>query len=723
MSFIQDIREKYARWAVVAIALSLLGFILMDAFAGRGSLFNGGPSSSLGRVNGNKIDVTEFNKRVQQQESYMMQQMQSGSVSERDRRNIMDRVWNDMVSQVLLQDELDKLGMKVGKKEVNDILFGANPPEDLKRQFTDPQTGLYDAVTAQQQINEIKRRGTAEQKARFSEYISQLEFQRLFDKYNSLLANSVNSPRWYLEKQNADKSLIANISYVKVNYADSMFVDSTIKISDKEIEEYISKHKDAYKQQEETRSIDYVLFSARASSADSQLVRQKLLDLKPEFDTTDNIQKFFNREGSRTPYNDSYQNKDAIQSAYKDSILNIPVGSIYGPYLEGQNYVLAKKVGAKQWPDSVKVRHILIGLTQQDPQSGEMIPIRDTATAKKLADSIELAIKNGSKFESLVSLSDDNPEAENPEYGKYKGGIYDRVKQGQMVPEFNNFIFDNNTGSKGVVKTQFGYHYVEVLSQKGSTPVYKFAYLSKPIIATQETDNIANNAANQFAGKSRDQKSFQENYEKELRPKQINKLVGTDIKKNDYSVGGLVSREFVRNIYDAKRGDVLQPMRIGEDYVVAVVTEINKKGSASIANARMTVEPILRNRKKAEIVKQKIGNISTLEAASSAVGKQIETADSLRLVGPSPALGFEPKVLGAIFNSANLGKVIPRAIEGVNGVYVIKVETVSATAVEDANVDEQRRSNYQSARQAAMYRFADVLRSAASIKDNRAKHF
>ena len=717
MSFIQDIREKYARWAVVAIALSLLGFILMDAFAGRGSIFSGGPSSNIGKVNGQKIDVTAFNKRVQQQEDYTIQQRQGGTITERDRRSIMDMVWNDMVTQVLLEDELDKLGMRVGKKEVNDILFGANPPQDLKQQFTDPQTGQYDAAMAQAQINEMKRRGTAEQKTSFNEYINQLEFQRLFDKYNSLLTNSINFPRWYLEKQNADRSLSANISYVKVNYADSMFVDTSIKVTDKEIEEYISRHKETYGQDEQTRSISYVLFSTRPSVADSQDVRDKLLSLKPEFDTIKNIQRFFDREGNRIPYYDGYQSETSIQTEYKDSIINIPSGSVYGPYLDGPNYVLAKKIDAKQWPDTVKVRHILVGLTQQDPQSGQMIPIRDTTTAKKLADSLQLAIKNGSDFDLLAAQFSDDPGS------KDKGGVYEGIYPGQMVPEFNHFIFDNKTGSKGVVKTQFGYHYIEILSQKGSSPVYNIAYLSRPIVASQETDDIANNAANQFAGNSRDLKSFDENYEKELRPNGATKLVASDIKANDYMVGGLVSREFVKKIYDADLGDVIQPVSVGEDYVVAVVTDINKKGTQSIAKARMTVEPLLRNKKKAETVKQKLGKVTTLEAASSALSRPVETADSLRLIGQSPAFGFEPKALGAIFNPANNGKMIPEAIEGVNGVYVIKVESVSATPVEDANVDEQRKREYANAKQAAMYRFAQVLKDGATIKDYRNKHF
>lgn len=714
MSFIQDIREKYARWAVVAIALSLLGFILMDAFAGRGSIFSGGPSTIVGKVNGNKINITDFNKKVQQQETYQQQQRQ-GAVSERDRRSIMDNVWNDMVNRLLLEGELDKLGMRVGKKELNDMLFGSNPPQELKSQFTDPKTGQYDAALAQQQINEMKKRGSSEQKTGFSEYINQLEFQRFFDKYNSLIVNSANFPKWFLEKQNAGKSLVASVSYVKVNYTDTMFVDSAIKISDKEIAEYISKNKDRYKQ-EENRSIAYVSFSANPSAADSLEAKEKLLELKTEFETTKDIQLFFDREGNRAPYYDGYISGNSIQGAYKDSIFATPAGTVYGPYLEGPNFMMAKKEGAKYWPDTVKVRHILIGLTQQD-QSGQMVPVRDTLTAKKLADSLELAIRSGSSFDVLCAQFSEDPGS------KDKGGVYENIYAGQMVPEFNQFIFDNKTGDKGIVKTDFGYHYIEILSQKGSSPAYKIAYLSRPIVASQETDNIANNAANQFAGNSRDTKTFDENVEKDLKPKGIIKLFASDIKPNDYMAGGLLSRPFVKSIFEAKQGEVLQPTRIGEEYIVAALIEVNKKGTQTVAKARSGIEIVLRNRKKAEQVKQKAGKITTLEAAHAALDRPIETADSLRLSGQTSALGFEPKVLGAIFNPDNKGKAVPEPIEGVSGVYVIRVESVAATPVESANVAEQRKTMYQNTKQASMYRFAQVLREAASIKDNRAKHF
>jgi peptidyl-prolyl cis-trans isomerase D len=63
MQIIQNIREKGAAIVIAVIALSLIGFILMDARSGANSgLFGGGHSSSLGKVNGETIESNEFKR-------------------------------------------------------------------------------------------------------------------------------------------------------------------------------------------------------------------------------------------------------------------------------------------------------------------------------------------------------------------------------------------------------------------------------------------------------------------------------------------------------------------------------------------------------------------------------------------------------------------------------------------------------------------------------------
>ena len=715
MSFIQNIRDKYARVAVIAIALALLGFILMDAFTGKSKgLFSGNNSNSIGKINGQKIDYNDFLKKVDQMEAYQKSQgyYQGG---EGARQQIMEGVWGQEVTRILMTEEIDKLGIRIGKRELNDMLFGANPPEDIKRLGTDQQTGQYSPAYAQQRINQIKKSGTVEDKEQFNLYISEMEFQRMQEKYNSLLSNASNFPRWMIEKQNADKSQLAKISFVRKPYSE--IPDSSIKITDEEIKDYIGKHKNDFKQ-EESRSVSYVLFSAAPTAADSLAARQKLLDLKAAFDSTKDAKMFLASQGMQIAY-DGYISGKMIQHANKDSIFKIPVGRVYGPYLDGPSYNMAKLLGVKQQPDTVKVRHILISTAQQNQQTGQMQQVRDSASARKLIDSVQGLIKSGQPFDSVCAkFSEDGT--------KDKGGVYDKVVSGQMVGEFNDFIFTNPAGTKGVVQTMFGFHYIEIISQKGSSPAYKIAYLPSPIIASTETDNNASNQANLFAGDSRDQKSFDANYEKNLKPKGINKSIATDIKPNAGEIMGLgASRTFVREIYKASLGEVLQPQRIGEDYVVAAVIEVNKEGTQSAARARNSVEPVLRNKKKAEQIKKQIGTISTLEAVATALVKPIETADSLRMTGPSSSsvLGYEPKVSGVAFNPVNKGKVITEAIEGQQGVYVVRVDNVSATAVADANVAEQRKAMYQQAKQGGAYGVQTGLRKAATISDKRADRF
>ncbi|MBL7738760.1 MAG: SurA N-terminal domain-containing protein [Chitinophagaceae bacterium] len=727
MSVIQKIQEKYAKLMAIIIAVALIIFVVMLAFENGGSLFQGSNSTSVGKVNGKSIEYNDFLKKIEQQENYMQQQGY-GASGPMLQQQANEAAWNQEINQVLQNAEFDRLGIKAGKKEVGDILYGANPPEDLKRQFTD-SLGVYNAQMAKQQIDQVlkKKSGTPEELAAREQliaYIAYLENSRLTEKYNSLLANSANVPKWLIEKENTDKSQIAKLTVVRESYAAA--IDSTIKITDKEVEEYVSKNKDDFKQQE-SRSIAYVAFSALPSAGDSAATRERLLSLKAEMDSTKDIKRFLALQGVQNYY-DSYINGGMVQIAAKDSIFKSPVGTVYGPYLDGGSYSLAKLIGVRSQADTVKVRHILVATSRQDPQTGQSYPVRDTAEAKKLIDSIQLAINSGSKFDSLVKLSDDDPEGENPQRGKYKGGIYDKVTAGQMVSSFNDFIFGNPVGAKGVVKTEFGYHYIEILSAKGGSAAYKVAYVSKPIEVSSETDNRAEEEANQFATASRDAKSFDANAEK-LKLKGINKNVATDIAPMAYQIPGVgASRTFIKNIYKADRGDVLDPERVGDNYVVAIVTEVNKEGTMPVGKARFSAESILKNKKAAEKLKQKLGTPATLEQAAAALGnKPIETIDSLRMTGQQTAnsamsLSSEPKVIGAAFNAANKGKVV--VVEGANGIYAVRVDEISATALADANVAEQRKQRYQQAKQQATYRSPiQAMRNAATIKDRRSEFF
>jgi peptidyl-prolyl cis-trans isomerase D len=347
------------------------------------------------------------------------------------------------------------------------------------------------------------------------------------------------------------------------------------------------------------------------------------------------------------------------------------------------------------------------------------------STAKKRADSVAAAIRAGANFDSLETKYSTDLVAHNDK-GVMTFSSVQIQGEGFAKPFAQFILFDGKPGDKQVIKTDFGWHYIEILEHHNNQTHHKIAYLSKPIVASVETDDAAQNAANLFAGDSRDGKSFNENYEKNLRAKGVNRLVAADIKPNDYNLQGLgTSRQFVKAVFAADGGDVLQPERVGDSYVVALVTEVNEEGDLSIGKARTVVEPVLRNQKKAIQIKQKLGKITTLEAAASATGQAIQPADSLRFNGRSnPVLGYEVKVIGAVFNAANKGKLVPEALEGQAGVYVIRVDNISTTPVDVAGIEDQRRILQMQARQSMQYRSPLLaLRKAADIKDNRAEFY
>jgi peptidyl-prolyl cis-trans isomerase D len=714
MSIIQTIREK-AAWLVFGlIALSLVGFLLMDAFVGRSKLF-GNKSTTVGVIDGDKIEYAKFMEDVTMQEDrYKSQGMQ---LNESIQQSVREGVWKQMVENRLLEKSYDKLGLEVSEKELDDMLVGQDAIPEVRKAFTDPSTGVFDSQRAAQEINAMrtlyksnKRSDKNWEQARqfFEQGVPEITRMRLREKYTSLLANSYYVPKWMIEKINADNSQIASISYVSAPYIS--VPDSAVKISDDEIESYVADHPDQYKQ-EESRSISYVTFNDAPSRSDSGNILKQLNSFKKDFQAADNPESFLARVGSETPYYDDYLPKTKIQVPNKDSIFALPNGALFGPYLDGGTYVIAKKIDEKILPDSVRARHILVAMVDLKTKQ----PTLDDSTAKKKIDSLKNLIDHGASFDSVaLHNSDDQGSA-------IKGGDLGYFTKGTMVPEFDKFSFEGKKGDKKIIKTQFGYHYIEILDQKNFEPNYKIAYLSRKIETSPETDQAASGLANVFAGSNRTREAF----EASARKQNLQVLTVPEIAPVAYDVPGLgTSRQFVQWVNDASIGEVSSPMTVGDKYVVAVVTGINKEGLMTAARARPQVEPILRNREKANILIKKLGSPATLQAASTAAGNPVFKADSIQFSSPFiPNAGPEPKVIGAAFDKQLVGKAASPPIPGNSGVFVIKVESTGARSNPNADIGQQRMMMEQQQRQMISYQAVETLKKLAKIEDDRSKFF
>ena len=496
MSIIQSIRER-AAWLVFGlIAVSLIGFLLMDAR--KSNFFGGSRGTVVGVIDGQKIQIDDFDQRVNSIEERAKKQQ--GAVSDEMREQIRESVWNQVIQEDLLNKDYDALGMDVSDKEENDMLAGQDVIPEIRQAFTDRKTGMFDAQAAAQQINQIRsiykagpRKGANADNTQYEvaksfweEEVPQFIEQRLEQKFVTLLANSAYVPKWMAEKENADNSQIASISFVNTPFY--TVPDSAAKVTDEEITDYINQHPDEF-QQEESRSVAYVAFDASPTAADSARVREELISLSKDFAAGKDPKAFLDRVGSETAYPDTTVAKSMTHVPFKDSVFALPKGGFSDPISTAATTLSLNWSTNTPFPDFVEARHILVATVDQDTHQ----QIMDDSAGKKKIDSIRNLIeKGGQRFDSVAAhLSDDLGS-------RIKGGNLGWFGPSQMVKEFQDFAFGHKVGDKGVVKSQFGWHYIEVTGQKNFEPGYKVAYLSRKIDASQETDNAASGLASQF---------------------------------------------------------------------------------------------------------------------------------------------------------------------------------------------------------------------------------
>ena len=712
MQIIQSIRDKGAALIIVVIALSLIGFILMDAKSGsNSSMFGDGNSGTIGKVNGEAIDRAEFGKRVEQEENKKAQQTGKQPTGA-EVLAIREQLWNQIVAEKVFYREAEKLGINLSSKELSALLMSNDQTNPFMQEkgLLDPVTGKLDIGKAQEALANIKKFKGDKRDLIDAQIIEPLKLSTAVSKYGGLLSAAVYYPTWMQQKDNAESKSFATISYVAIPYNE--ISDSTVKVTDSDINDYVAKRKDFFKQ-EAGRTISYLTFSQLPSGADSMKARQMTEELKNSFAADTNSKAFVARNTSAVDFTDEFLPLSKIQSSAKDTIVKQSIGAVYGPFAEGPNYTLAKLLGTKTLPDSVKARHILIAVN--DPQTGQ--PIMADSAAKKLADSILTAVKGGADFAALaIKYSADAGSGA-------KGGDLGTFGYGAMVPEFNTFTFSKSAGDKEVVKTQFGYHVIDIVSQKDFKPAYKIAFVAKPIIPSDETINAASMAATK-ASANKNAKELSD-YAAKNGLKMVE--IPVTIKENDYAVGNMQdARSLVQWAFKAKKGDVSDPIIIGEDFLIATVNKIYKEGTQDAAIARPGAEAAVRNIKKADIIMAKLGGGPSLETAAAAYNKTVTMAgldSSITMAaGIINGIGAEPKLIGASFNPANQTKV-SGPIAGATGVYVIKVNSIQ----QKADPSPEAKASATSARTNALRQQAgnwfEALKKQSDIKDSRSNFF
>ncbi len=706
MAVLNKIRQRSV-FLIIIIALALFSFVLADVIR------NGGFSSQnaqnvLAVVNGEEIDREEFARQVE-----ALQRNMGRNVST---TQAVNRVWEQKLREVIIQNEIDKLGIRAGEAQVTNLVrtqMAGNP------NFTN-EAGMFDENRLREYVANLK--ATSPQAyQQWQDFTANLAQSARVNNYYMMVGAGVGATLIEGEMAYRMQNDNINLKYVQIPY--SSIPDTEVEVSKSEIEKYLKEHPERF-ETDAARSIRYVIFDETASEEDRSQAKEALIALKgerveynaaigandtlPGFDTTSNYAEFVNNN-SDIPFENRFKFRNDLSGVNADTIFNLNAGETFGPYEENGYWKLSKVVETKNIPDSVKASHILVTYT------GSQLGVeadRTKAEAKQLADSIASVVRNDkSKFNELASeYSADTSNKEN-------GGDLGYFGPGTMIPEFEDYVFENSVGEVGVVETPLGYHVIKIDEQTEAERAVKVATIAREIEASETTMNELFNEVTKFeiAATEGDfaQVAEADNYEV---------LTVQDVKALDENIPGAgAQRRVIQWAFEdgVGAGDVRR-FDTNNGYIVAQLTSKSDKGLMSVEEASAVVTPILMKKKKAALIKERLkGN--TLQEISSNMGESVQTADAVNMSSPTLAgAGEEPAVVGTAF-SLEEGEV-SKPITGEKGVYVVElVSKFQAPAMDSYRSYAQQESMARRAQ--ATMRVFEALKKKADIEDNRPKFY
>ncbi len=698
MGVMNFLRERMGKILVIVIGGALLLFII--SFASQiGSSFLKGDQNKIGEVDGEKITYQDFQKQFDQAKQQSGQQELSGQFTS----YLQDMVWNQQVSQIILNKEIDKLGLVVSPDEAAALVNGNEPDQQIVQYFGDPKTGKVDkAKLSNFEQNMKAAKADDPTRLQWESFLLQLSKNKLAQKFISVTTNGLYINSLDAQDDYTNRNKLANFKYVSLDYAS--IPDNKITLTDDDYQSYYDEHKSQFKNTDETRTFDYVAFNAAPSKDDSAAVKADVEKLLPQLKSSTN-DSLFVQVNAETKSALAFKKKGQTGDAKLDSVLfDQAKGTVYGPYLAGGSYKIAKLVDSKTGPDSVKARHILI-------QTGA----GGVAAAQAKADSIKKVIESGkTPFADLARLySADKGSGEN-------GGELGFFGRGKMVPPFEDAAFTGRKGQLTTVVSQFGVHIIEIEDQKGSSKVAEFAIVDKPIVPSSKTQTVAYSKATAFLGKLN-----KDNFDAEVKAEGLAKKTATDVQPLAASLPGLDNaRELVRWAFKADKGDLGdQVFEAGNQYIVPVLTTIKPKGTLPLDAVKKQIEAAVRNHVKA---KNLIGKLQAAASGSSNIdqvaqkaGSKVVPVQNIVFSNPViPGVALEYKVVGTIFGSKP--NKISAPVEGEHGVYVFALDNfINAPSLN--NGVRERTQIAQTLFQRSQGAIFESLKDKANVKDYRAK--
>ncbi|HEX2983903.1 MAG TPA: SurA N-terminal domain-containing protein, partial [Ignavibacteriales bacterium] len=343
-------------------------------------------SNNVGVVNGKEITYQEFSNFVDRAREN--QKAQTGQdIDEEYMEQFRDQVWDAIVTQTLVEEQYEKLGIKVTDEELRNVILN-NPPDFLKRNFID-STGQFNRQMYESALYDPRNKDVligAEDAVRE---------QMLQQKLESYLSANILISEAEVKRKFMDQNAKANAEYVLAEL--KSIPDNSVTVTDDDMKDYYDGHLDEFKVVEQ-RKLKYVLFSTGTSKEDSLAIRNNLKAL------ADKAQK------------DTVQISQLVPEAV-DQLVNAAPGTILDPIPTYEGYTIYKLLSRIPSAETyVRASHILIPTGQ------------DEKGAVAEAQAVYNQLKGGADFaKTAMQKSSDFGSAR-------RGGDLGWFGKGQMVP-------------------------------------------------------------------------------------------------------------------------------------------------------------------------------------------------------------------------------------------------------------------------------------------------
>ena len=625
--------------------------------------------------------------------------MEGSSVStEQQQVAIRNQERQELINKFLFLKNAKAAGISVSEAEMISLTTGdmVSPMISQNPAFMD-ESGNFSKDRFVQFVQQTSSDQSGSLKAYWDYLQNTIYTQQYYAKYGSLFSQSDFTNPLMLAREVEDNNNTTDVEFVMVPY--SFQTDSTIVVSDSEIQAYYDSHKKFYKQPA-SRDIEYVVVEVKPSDEDIAATNKMITDVYDEFATTENMKNFLLKNSDRQ-LSDYYYKRgelNTISSEINDFVFNDGKGASK-VFTKDNTFYVARVMDTKMIPDSVYVRHILL--------QGEQ---------ESLADSLVKVLKSGKeRFANVAALYSADQNTAAPERGDIGW-----MTQTYMIPGFES-VMTARLNTVFTLDTQYGKHIVEVTKRTEPIEKKQVAILERETLASKETFNEYYAKANAVATKSEGKyENFRKAVEEEgLYAHPVNRMLESSDRLGSIDD----TKEVTRWVFEQKKpGKVSNIITVNNNYFFVVALKgIHKEGYAKVSEVASGIKSVLyaekRGEKVAAEVAEKIKGLGSMEAIASALETTVSTKEGVTFASMT-SQGLDPKFIGAI-SVAEPGR-ISAPLAGSIGVYVYKVtahDTGAFFTEDDAKARDAQMSQYE------LQMLVPVMIQDADVTDNRARFY